>query len=134
LISVWDYEAGIFAVLDFGEVLAQQWAPLLPESMDSRGMSVIISREGMLKTSRYLVRLDPAGEELIREGFFDPLYERNEIPEAQDMVEALAATARRVGVCDLVVQRIPLPDEVGTALPLGFESRANALKQATNGR
>jgi hypothetical protein len=132
MLSVWDFEACQKVIFEFSDKLALDLAACLPNPANARGEGIVISREGRLKTGRYLVRHMPEAAELAREEFYDTLYETLRIPDAADLVEAVEATARRCGVCD-VVRAAPeareAVDQVG--LP-GFQQRAAAMRNLTH--
>lgn len=132
MLSVWDYEACQKVIFEFSDKLAQELGACLPNPENARGESIVISREGRLKTGRYLVRHMPEGVELAREEFWNGLYERLELPEAADLVEAMEATARRCGVCDLVRSAPEVREAVDQVGLPGFEQRAAAMRNLTH--
>lgn len=132
MLSVWDYEACQKVIFEFSDKLAIDLAACLPDPENARGESIVISREGRLKTGRYLVRHMPEGAELVREEFWDALYEKIELPDPADLVEAMEATARRCGVCDLVRSAPEARAEVDPAALPGFEQRAANMRNLTH--
>jgi hypothetical protein len=132
MLSCWDYEACQKVIFEFSDKLALDLAACLPNPENARGESIVISREGRLKTGRYLVRYMPEGVELAREEFWDALYEKIELPAAADLVEAMAATARRCGVCDLVRSGPEAREAVDQEGLPGFEQRASRMRNLTH--
>lgn len=128
MLSVWDFEASMRCILEISAPVASGLVDLLQDPEHCRGVCLMVSREGRLKTSRYLLRLHGSGDQLVRDEFWDALYDRNELPEAGDLQGALDATARRCGICDLV--RSPGPDQLAIegVAPTGYEARARALR------
>jgi hypothetical protein len=132
MLSVWDYEACQKVIFEFSDKLAIDLAACLPNPENARGESIVISREGRLKTGRYLVRHMPEGVELAREEFYNALYDRLELPDAADLVEAMEATARRCGVCDLVRSGSEAREAVDPEVLPGFQERAAKMRNLTH--
>lgn len=132
MLSVWDYDACQKAIFEFSEKLARDLAACLLNPENARGESIVISREGRLKTGRYLVRHMPEGVELAREEFWNALYEKIELPDAADLVGAMEATARRCGVCDLVRSGAEARGEVDQVGLPGFQQRAANMRHLTH--
>ena len=132
MLAVWDFEACQQVIFEVSDKVGADLAALLPDPQDARGFGIVISREGRLKTGRYLVRALEGAAELVREEFWNALYDRLELPEPADLVEALEATARRCGVCDLVRTAPETRGEVGGVVLPGFADRAERLKAQTH--
>jgi hypothetical protein len=132
MLSVWDYEACQKVIFEFSDKLARDLAACLPNPENARGESIVISREGRLKTGRYLVRHMPEGVELAREEFWNALYEKIELPAAADLVDAVEATARRCGICDLVRSGSEVREAVDQVVLPEFQQRAAAMRNLTH--